>query len=483
MLHLLLFPLLPLVVPTTPGDVGMAEPDPTAIYGGEPAPACTWPTTVSLGSCTATLVHPRVIVYAAHCGGNFGSAFFGNDTGQSGRSVSTDFCRTYPGFGSLGNGNDWAFCVLNEEVTDVPIAPPLMGCETELLVPGAEVTMVGFGNNDDGGYGRKYHVQATLNEITNGNEANIGGNGTGVTICNGDSGGPAFIRLPESQGFDGSWRAFGIASWIYTPCGTEGFHTMMHTGMDWIESESGIDITPCHDADGTWNPGPDCGGFSMDPLKSQGAWDTCEFGAVSTWSSACGQSYPELTDSEPPTVRVSSHVDGDVEPPQGSLAEFVVTIDASDTDGSGIRDVQLLVGGNAVGSPDATPPYEFGLSLPEGMHTVGAIAVDHADNSAESEAVQIEVGAEPAPPPGEDDSGAGGADDGVGDGPADSGEDGADDGVAGGANAALPSGYGLDPATGCACTSSPRERGVGWLLTVFVAAAAGRRTRRRLIRS
>lgn len=447
-----------------------SEPNPVAIYGGGPAPQCTWPTTVSLGSCTATLVHPQVIVYAAHCGSNYNNVFFGNDTGQQGRSVSTSFCRTNPGFGNLGNGNDWAFCVLAEEVTDIPITPPLMGCETELLKPGASVHMVGFGNNDDGGYGRKYHAQATLNQITSGNEANIGGNGTGVTICNGDSGGPAFIQLPESEGFDGSWRAFGIASWIYTPCGNEGFHTLMHTGMEWIESEAGIDITPCHDADGTWNPGPDCRGFANDPLLSQGEWNTCEFAEVSQWSTACGASYPELTDSAPPAVRIASHLDGETVDMDGGLAELVVSVEATDADGSGIKDVQLIVDGAAVGTPDITEPYEFMLTLPEGPHALAAVAIDHADNSAEAEVVTIDVRPSDAPDPsggGDDDDGAGGTagDDGIG---LDSGE-GSDGSGVEPLDAALPAAYGSDVAQGCACQAQRRPATHRWPWSLVLA--------------
>lgn len=460
-------------------DVTATDPDPVGIYGGGPTEACTWPTTVSLGSCTATLVHPRVIVYAAHCGSGYGSAFFGDDAGGSGRSVPTSFCKTYPGFGNLGNGNDWAFCVLAEEVTDVPITPPLMGCETELLTPGAEVYMVGFGYSNNGGYGRKHVAAATLNEITSGNEANIGGNGTGVTICNGDSGGPAFIRLPESEGFDGSWRAFGIASWIYTPCGNEGFHTLMHSGMDWIESESGVDITPCHDADGTWNPGPECKGFATDPTVSQGNWNTCQFAEVSGWSSACGPSYPELTDSLPPTVRVSSHVDGDVEVADNGLAGFNVTVDATDAD-SGVRDVQLLVDGAAVGSADTTAPFEFSLSLGEGEHTIGAVAVDQADNSAEADPVTLVVSAH-AEPPGGDDGGAG--DGGVGDDDDDDGGDDDDDAGGGGAadvDHALPPGFGHYDQAGCGCRGGDggddgRGRSSGWAMSILVLLARRRR--------
>src|SRR5688572_9042182 len=68
------------------------------IYGGAPVGACGWPTTVSLGgSCTGTLVHPQVVLYAAHCGDDYSSIRFGEKvSGGGGRNVATSFCEVYP---------------------------------------------------------------------------------------------------------------------------------------------------------------------------------------------------------------------------------------------------------------------------------------------------------------------------------------------------------------------------------------------------
>ena len=54
--------------------------DPTPIIGGRVAEVCEWPSTVAVenrsSTCTASLVHPRLIITAAHCGAmtevNFG---------------------------------------------------------------------------------------------------------------------------------------------------------------------------------------------------------------------------------------------------------------------------------------------------------------------------------------------------------------------------------------------------------------------------
>jgi hypothetical protein len=266
-----------------------AELPPTSeIYGGTDVATCGWPTTVELGgACTGTLVHERVVIYAAHCGTGYSSVRLGESiNGGPGRNVSTQQCKVFPG-GSTGEGNDFAYCTLAQPVTDVPLVPILMGCEAEdYLVPGQQVTVVGYGNADTGPYGIKRQVTTTINSITANDEAFIGGGGK--DSCQGDSGGPVFVQVE-----DGSWRVFGITSYGGA-CGTGGYYSMMHNGMSWFESQTGYDLTPCHDADGTWNPGPDCGSFPMTPSVGSGTWaNGCSGGPVSGYSGACGAPYAD----------------------------------------------------------------------------------------------------------------------------------------------------------------------------------------------
>jgi hypothetical protein len=269
-------------------------PPTSEIYGGAPVDACGWPSAVSLGgSCSGTLVHPELVIYAAHCGSSYGSVRLGESAyGGAGRSVPTSYCKTYGG-GGPGNGNDFAFCKLAQPVYDVPIVPVLMGCETHVLQSGVDVTLVGFGNANNGPYGIKREVTTDLNGISNSGEAHIGGGGKDT--CQGDSGGPAFVQLD-----DGTWRVFGITSYGGA-CGGGGYYSMMHRGMSWFEQQSGLDLTPCHDADGSWNPGADCAGFPRDPASGYGGWaNGCSGGPESGASTTCGLNDNDNGQQPPP---------------------------------------------------------------------------------------------------------------------------------------------------------------------------------------
>jgi MYXO-CTERM domain-containing protein len=356
--------------------------DPEAVVGGFPSATCAWPTTVSMqGMCTGTLIHPQLVIYAAHCGNGYSSVQFGESGDNPQRSVSTEFCRTFPG-GGPGGGNDFAFCKLAEPVLDVPIVPALMGCETDLLVPGAEVTVVGFGFDENDGYGVKREVVTTINNIDQNNEIFIGGNGK--DSCNGDSGGPVFIKHPS----DGSWRVFGITSYG-GQCGTGGYYSMMHIGMDWFETESGLDLTPCFDAAGTWTPGGGCVGFPLDPGIG-GDWATgCGGGPVSGPSTSCGA--PPTPDEVPPTAVITAPIDGtEYDAPMG--ADVTIAVDAQDVGGWGVKEVHILINGQEVpGGIDNAPPYELNAKFPTGEYEIGALAIDNAGNMANALPVTIYV--------------------------------------------------------------------------------------------
>ena len=264
--------------------------DPAAIYGGAAVDACGWPTTVFVNDCTGTLVHPSVVVLAAHCiafGGQPTQVLLGDDYNQPTRTVGVAGCTAHPDWQDVEPGDgasDIAVCKLAEPIDNVQIVPILMGCETEALAVGATVTLVGYGDGDDAlGHGPKREAVTAIQQV--GTDA-VWIGGQGKSSCYGDSGGPAYVQLA-----DGSWRVFGATSGSATEvegCGQTSIWTLVHVYVPWIEETTGIDVTPCHDADGTWNPGDGCMGFPLSPGSSGGTWaDGCA-GEVSGVVETCG---------------------------------------------------------------------------------------------------------------------------------------------------------------------------------------------------
>jgi len=191
------------------------------IVGGVETPACAWPTTVSFSQngagCTATLIHPKMITVADHClEGNGGTIKLTDSlSGRAPRTIAIQRCIPRPA--GVNGGEDFAVCLLAEEVNDVPVIPVLFGCETDILKPGQEVALVGFGfigENKQNPNGHKRWVMAKINRINSGRKSIDIGDPMHQN-CFGDSGGPAFVKLA-----DGTWRVFGVTSTTNSPART-----------------------------------------------------------------------------------------------------------------------------------------------------------------------------------------------------------------------------------------------------------------------
>jgi hypothetical protein len=235
------------------------------------------------------LVHPELVLLAAHCVGlEPSTAIFGDDYTSPQISAVVKSCTPHPRFGELGY--DIGHCRLAEPIPDLPLVPLLAGCEASVVVPGAEVTAVGFGLADDAlGAGPKRQVSMPIVSVGE-RDALIGGQGKDT--CTGDSGGPAFIRLG-----DGTWRLLGVTSHGET-CGEGGHYSLVPPAVAWLEQSSGLDLTPCHEG-GDWAPSAACGGMPLEPGLGGGVWsEGCATDAVSEWSTSCGAAYDPATAGE-----------------------------------------------------------------------------------------------------------------------------------------------------------------------------------------
>ena len=193
---------------------------------------------------------------------------------------------------------------------------------------------------------------------------------------------------------------------------------------------------------------------------------------------------PAVPDEQAPTAAIVTPHDGEV---FAVGDDFDVAVEVAD-DNEVVR-VSLYLDG-AVSSEDMSVP--FGpwpvIDAPEGGYEFYIVATDASGKTTQSNAVHVEVTADPVDPGapgggGQDDEGGG---EGEGDdGGGTDGSDADDDDGGGGAQSdepgALPPGYGLDgEVPGCACTSDRRRvPALGWVTIMAVFAFRRRLLSRR----
>jgi secreted trypsin-like serine protease len=206
--------------------------------------------------CTGVLVHPRIVLTAAHCQSEGITRVRLNCTTEfdvAGKEIGVQKARVHPAYTPINKIHDIAVLILlpNDSVT-----PPIQIATTQEMQNAQDTTLVGFGHSNfsgSAGFGLKRQVSVGIDRPQNINEAEArlgfesdleftaGGNGRDT--CNGDSGGPAYITA------NGILKVAGLTSRPYLtfnqPCGEGGIYTRIDVHQDFIRQvaqQSGINF-------------------------------------------------------------------------------------------------------------------------------------------------------------------------------------------------------------------------------------------------
>ena len=255
--------------------VSDTPPPSTPIMGGDPTATGEFDEVVAITIgdelCTGTVVAPRLVLTAAHClvdttdatrvFVHYGKDVFGGRIEASSWGTHPDYCHE-----CRNDIFDYGYVLLPANFSVPGGFPAPITDQDEwddYMTAGTPLTLVGYGGDhetEDMVYnaGRKRSVDTTLRKLTpKGTEFTAGG--SGEDTCPGDSGGPAFVVLP-----DGTRRLAGITSRGGKPCGKGGYYGTPYPALCWVRDVTGVDLI-----------GPECGACDCLDIAPPAENDRC----------------------------------------------------------------------------------------------------------------------------------------------------------------------------------------------------------------
>jgi V8-like Glu-specific endopeptidase len=235
------------------GESDTGDPSVVAVYAQQPGSDAGF-------LCTGSVIAPTVVLTAAHCvspsetgrGATFTVLTSANINRSGGQQLAVREVHANPLWSTrnLAAGHDQGIVILAEPTT-LPVLPfNRQALASESI--GKPLRIVGYGLNDGArqtGAGVKRQVLTKLRSIA---AMLIGVGDSRHGTCNGDSGGPAFMKI------DGVETIVGVTSYGNEDCSDGGFDARVDTDLAFIDAYL---PRPCARAcDGRSCGGDGCGG-------------------------------------------------------------------------------------------------------------------------------------------------------------------------------------------------------------------------------